>query len=182
MGLAALSAAAIVTGAAGCSSASRTNLEGAQEAGEMNTSSQAAQRNKDQTNSSKNLVIVDVKAQPEYTQLDENFGVTRTVKVFADVKSFLSSLEKVTLKLTPSAEMDDNLKFFTGPLEIPMKHLGGTTWKAELSDEVLKALAISGEHLKFDGNVVAVNKKGDIAVSGAPVDVIVESPPLVAAG
>src|SRR4051812_22527482 len=87
--------------------------------------------------------IMNAHAEPSTVELNRNLKPTRTPEILADVKDFRS---KVT---------DVKLKFMHVPIQIPMKNIGGTTWRAELSPRQLQMLAVSGKTIKYDATIIA---------------------------
>ena len=59
-----------------------------------------------------------------------------------------------------------------------MENVGGTTWKAELTPQQIRTLAVGGETMSYEANVVARNKEGMVAVSPTPVEITVKTPEL----
>ena len=110
--------------------------------------------------------VVDAKTNPGTFELSSDFKPTQTATIVADVKDF-------TAKVT-----DVNLRFLHVPMEIPMQNIGGTTWRAQLSSEQLKTLAVGGQTIKYDVNVVAKDEDGMTAVSKEPINIAVKAPDL----
>src|SRR5688572_5545221 len=62
--------------------------------------------------------VVDVRVNPETIELNKSLQPTSQAEVLAEVKDFTSPIKNVKLRFTRV------------PLEIPMQHIGGTTWRA----------------------------------------------------
>lgn len=116
--------------------------------------------------SSRGPTVLYVRAQPGTIELNRNLQPTQSAEVLADVKDFRDKVTEV------------KLRFVNVPLEIPMKNVGGTTWRAELTAAQLKKLAVSGETIRYETEVVAKNSKGQIAVSDKPAVVAIKAPEL----
>lgn len=108
--------------------------------------------------------VVDVKISPETVELNQSLEPMQTAEIVADVKDFTS---RVT---------DVRLRFLRAPLEIPMQHVGGTTWRAQLSSEQLRLLAVGGKTIRYETNIIAKNEQGKVAVSPEPVEVAIKTP------
>jgi hypothetical protein len=122
-------------------------------------------------------VVLNPRAEPKQVNLNEKFEVSRPIDVFADVKSFNSSIDKVKLRLSFAPETEEKMKFFKNPVEVKMERLSGTTWKAHLDQSQLRKLAINGQSLKYRGQVYAQNDRGQITVSGQPVEITIKASP-----
>lgn len=110
--------------------------------------------------------IVNARLSPEKIELNRQFAPPQPVEVLAEVKDFTSPISDV------------KLRFLRVPMEIPMKHVNGTTWRAELTPQQLKTLAVGGQTITYQANVIARNENGQIAVSREPIDVAVAAPDL----
>lgn len=110
--------------------------------------------------------VVNVRSNPDVVSLNRNYQPSGPAEVLAEVKDFTSPIQDVKLRFT-------NI-----PLEIPMQHVAGTTYRAELTPQQLKALAVGGQTMTYDANVIARNSKGQIAMSKQPVQVAVKAPDL----
>ena len=108
--------------------------------------------------------IMNVRTSPSTIDLDKNMEVAKPAQIFAEVKDFKSNVNEV------------KLRFIHVPLELNMEHVGGTTWRAELSPDQLKTLAVSGQTMRYDANIVARNTEGQTAVSKEPVQISVKAP------
>ncbi len=110
--------------------------------------------------------VVNAKSNPTTIELNQSFQPQSPASVTAEVKDFSS---KVT---------DVRLRFVRVPMEIRMENVGGTTWKAELTPQQIRTLAVGGETMSYEANVVARNKEGMVAVSPTPVEITVKTPEL----
>jgi hypothetical protein len=124
-------------------------------------------------------VVVNPRVEPQKVNLSEDFKASRPVDVLADVKSFDSPVTSVSLRLYFSPETEQRVRFFKNPVEVPMKKVEGTTWRARLTADELRSLAISGQSLKYQGQVVAKNSNDQITMSGQSVELTVQAPPVV---
>lgn len=124
-------------------------------------------------------VVLNPRAEPKQAILNERFEASRPIDVFADVKSFNSSIDKVKLRLSFAPETEEKMKFFKSPVEVNMDRVSGTTWKAKLDQDQLRKLAINGQTLKYRGQIYAQNDRGQITVSGQPVEITIKASPVV---
>lgn|GEM_PF-1616303 len=102
----------------------------------------------------------------------------QTPEILADVKDFGSDITDVKLRLSLSSDTPENMRYLRGPIDVPMEHVQGTTWRAKLSDEQIKQLAINGQSMHYEGKVIAKNDKGLVAFSQTPVDLTVQTAPI----
>ncbi len=110
--------------------------------------------------------VMNVRTEPSTVELNRELRPFQKPEILADVKDFGAKVEKVTLKFTHV------------PIQVPMKNVGGTTWRAELSQEQLKMLAVSGKTIKYDTLVEAQDEKGRIGMSSSPTTVAIKAPDL----
>ncbi len=103
------------------------------------------------------------------------FEVTRTLRpiqtptILAEVKDMTAEVNTV------------RIMFNNAPIMIPMERVAGTTWRATLTPEQIKRLAVSGKTMKYDASIVATNSKGRQSQS-ATLDVRVKAPEIDATG
>jgi hypothetical protein len=103
------------------------------------------------------------------------FEVTRTLRpiqtptILAEVKDMTAEVDSV------------RIMFNNAPIMIPMERVAGTTWRATLTPEQIKRLAVSGKTMKYDASIVAINSKGRQSQS-ATLDVLVKAPEIDATG
>jgi len=109
--------------------------------------------------------VVDVRSNPKTIELTGSSQPQ--AEVLADVKDF-------NVKVS-----DVRLRFLHVPLELPMEHVEGSTWRAKLSRNQLERLAVSGQTTKYEANVIARNTKGEITVSEKPVTIAIKAPQAV---
>ncbi|MDR3607522.1 MAG: hypothetical protein P4M08_09090 [Oligoflexia bacterium] len=108
--------------------------------------------------------ILTAKSNPSTIELDQNLEPKQNAYVFADVKDFSSRVQNV------------HVKFLHVPIDLPMKQVAGTTWEAELTPAQLKELAVSGQTIRYQANIVAMNAKGQTAVGASPLEISIRSP------
>jgi hypothetical protein len=108
--------------------------------------------------------ILNAKADPSTVQLNPNLQPKENALLFADVKDFDSRIQNV------------HVRFIHVPIDLPMKQVAGTTWEAELTPGQLKELAVSGQTIRYEANVIAMNEKGQTAVSSAPISLSIQAP------
>jgi hypothetical protein len=109
--------------------------------------------------------VVDARAEPDTFELNRELEL-RGAEVVANVQDFNSRIKSV--KLT----------FARIPLEIPLKHVAGNTWRAELSDKQLQKLAVDGTTMKYDAYIVATDHEGMMSTSPKPITIAVKAPSL----
>jgi len=103
------------------------------------------------------------------------FEVTRTLKpiqtpnILADVKDMTAVIATV------------RILFNNAPITVPMQRVAGTTWRATLTQEQIKRLAVSGQTMKYNASIVATNSKGRQSQS-ASVSILVRAPEIDATG
>jgi hypothetical protein len=108
--------------------------------------------------------VVDVNKNMATIKLDRNLKPERP-EVYAEIKDFSSPVTDV------------RLKFVSIPMEIPMKHLVGTTWVAQLTPDQLQKLAIRGQTARYDAKVMAHDKTGKTGASDETITIAIVAPP-----
>lgn len=107
--------------------------------------------------------VIAVRAEPRVVELNRDFQPMHPTAVMADVKDFTSKIEAVILR-------------FEGiPLEIPMENLGGTLWRAELTQRQLELLAVTGKTIRYEAHVIARNAEGKEGKTPVPVEVAIKA-------
>ena len=110
--------------------------------------------------------IVDVKTNPGTFEVNRNFQPNRPPEIIAEVKDFTSPVSDV------------RIRFVNVPMEIPMEHVAGTTWRAVLTPEQLKQLAVGGQTMNYQVRVVAKSSDGMTTTSADTTNVAVKTPSL----
>jgi hypothetical protein len=108
--------------------------------------------------------ILNVQSSPTTVELNRSLQAEKTPEVVADVKDFRSKITSVVLK------------FKHVPLQIPMENIGGTTWRAVLSQQQLETMAVSGKTINYDASVIARNAEGQVVESNTPVIIAIKAP------
>lgn len=108
--------------------------------------------------------VLNARTVPSTIELSTDLRPQQPAEVLADVKDFNSQIKDV------------KLRFIHAPLEIPMKNIGGTTWRATLSPEQLKMLAVSGKTMNYDADIIAQNDAGQFATTDKPVEISIKTP------
>jgi hypothetical protein len=108
--------------------------------------------------------VLNAKADPATIDMNMNLQPKQNALIFADVKDFNSPVQNV------------HVRFMHVPIDLPMKQIAGTTWEAELSTQQLRQLAVSGQTIKYQATVIAMNKNGQTATSPAPISISIETP------
>jgi hypothetical protein len=111
--------------------------------------------------------ILNARAQPSTIELSTKLQPHEPAEVLADVKDFNSNITDV------------RLRFLHVPLEIPMKNIGGTTWRAILTQKQLQLLAVAGKTMNYEANVIAKNEAGQTSATHSPVNIAVKTPDVV---
>lgn len=114
--------------------------------------------------------IIETQLQPRMIELNREFQPMHPSTVLADVKDFTAKIEAVTLRF-------ENIG-----LEIPMENLGGTLWRAELTQRHLELLAVTGKTIRYEAHVVARNTEGKEGRTPLPVEVAIKAPPIGSVG
>jgi hypothetical protein len=134
----------------------------------MGACSSLGSKNTGQELSSTGPNVVDVRSTPSTIELNNNWQPNQPPQILAEVKDFNSKIKEV------------RLRFVRAPLEIPMEFVGGTTWRASLTPQQIKTLAIGGQTTTYEVNVIARNQDGQVAVSKKPLEVAIKGPDLAA--
>lgn len=108
--------------------------------------------------------IVSVTTKPSTFELNQSWQPMAPAKVIAQVKDFTSNISEV------------RIRFSLVPLQIQMNHVGGTTWEATLTPQQLQTLAVGGETIKYQANIIARNEDGLITVSPSSLAINVKAP------
>ena len=108
--------------------------------------------------------ILNARTSPGTFDLNGQFQSAQSAAVLADVKDFTGKINSVTLR------------FVHAPLEIPMEQISDTTWRAVLNPQQLRLLAVSGQTIKYDANIVARDENGQVAVNEKPLVIAVKAP------
>lgn len=110
--------------------------------------------------------VVTARANPETIELNKNFQTMNPAEIVAEVKDFSSKVTEV------------RVRFVRVPMEVQMQNIGGSTWRAQLTPQQLRTLAVGGETMTYEANIVARNEEGLVAISRQPVDIVVKAPDL----
>jgi hypothetical protein len=108
--------------------------------------------------------VVSVRANPSTVELDRDYNARTSAEILAEVKDFTGPVSEVRLNFT------------NAPLQIPMEHVSGTTWRATLSPEQLRSLAVGNQTTTYKADVSARSASGATAVSERPVQISVKGP------
>ena len=111
--------------------------------------------------------IIESRVQPEKIELNNYFQAKQPNQIFAEVQDWKSEVNNV------------HVQFLNVPMNIPMQRVSGTTWRAELSTDQLKKLAVSGKTMKYRANIIAQDANGLVSSSYKPVEISVEAPDAV---
>jgi hypothetical protein len=114
-------------------------------------------------------IILTVRTDPGTIELNRDLQPLRVPKIQADIEDLHSSVTEVTLE------------FSNVPLTLPMTHVGGGVWEAQLDSRALEMMAVSGQTAKYGAQIVAKNADGKEALGERPVEVAVKAPQLAKA-
>lgn len=108
--------------------------------------------------------ILNARSEPSPIELNTALQPSQSAEIIADVKDFNSNVSDV------------RLRFIHVPLEIPMKNIGGSTWRATLTPKQLQLLAVAGKTMNYEANIIAKNEAGQTAITRDPITVAVKAP------
>ena len=108
--------------------------------------------------------VVTAKSEPSTIELNTNLQPTQQARIFADVKDFQAPVKDV------------RVRFLHVPIELKMNNVAGTTWQTQLSANQLKRLAVSGQTMRYQAEVVATDSQGRTATSKSPIDISIKAP------
>jgi hypothetical protein len=57
-----------------------------------------------------------------------------------------------------------------------MHQLSGSTWQATIPPDALKKLAVSGQTMRYQADVIARDSNGHVATTQKPIDIAVKAP------
>jgi hypothetical protein len=113
---------------------------------------------------SKGPVVIEPRSNPETVELNKFLQPKQPQQFFAEIQDFSAPVTEARVKIEGTQ------------IELPMSKVGGTTWRAELTTEQLKRLAISGKKMEYEANVVARNQNGVSASSAKPFKLKISAP------
>jgi hypothetical protein len=108
--------------------------------------------------------IINAYATPSTVVLNRDLHPSQPAKVVAEVKDFGAMVTDV------------RLRFRDVPLEIPLDHVIGSTWQAELTPRQLQALSVRGKTARYEADVIAHDDKGEEARSEGTVALLIRTP------
>ncbi len=111
-------------------------------------------------------VITAARAEPATVALDRYLRPGQPASITADVHDFRSPI------------VDVRARFLQVPLELPMKNVGGNTWRAELTPQQLRMLSVSGQTMRYDASVVVKDEQGREVTSPQTFEVAIQAPDL----
>jgi len=114
----------------------------------------------------KGPTVLNERVVPKTVELNRKLQPAQAPEIVADVKDFDSRVTNV------------RLRFLHVPLEVPMTNISSTTWRATLSSKDLQKLAVAGETMTYEAEIVARDEKGQVATS-KPLTVAIKSPDVV---
>jgi hypothetical protein len=108
--------------------------------------------------------VVESRTDPSTFELNRNLDPKTDTQVVATVKDFNA---KVT---------DVHLHFTRVPINVALKKGEGDQWIGNLSKKDLRELAVPGHTMKYEADVIAKNKNGQVATSKSPLSIYVKTP------
>lgn len=109
--------------------------------------------------------VLRVDVNPHGTiELNQALQPTTRAEVIAEVKDFQSTVTDV------------RLRFSNVPLEIPLQHVSGSTWRATLTPGVLKKLAVNGQTERYSAKIIAKNSAGMSSAAPDAIQIAVKTP------
>ncbi len=108
--------------------------------------------------------IVQTKTEPSTIQLSTTLTPNQPANVYADVKDFTSPVQDV------------RLRFVHVPLELKMHPLSGSTWQATIPNDALKKLAVSGQTMRYQADVIPRDADRHVDTTQKPIDIAVKAP------
>ncbi len=98
-------------------------------------------------------LILNPRSSPEEIELNRFLQPKEPQYFLADVQDLASPVKEVRLRLGGTL------------IDIPMQRVGGTTWRAELSSDQIKRLAMSGRTIEYKARVIARDERGAVSTS-----------------
>jgi hypothetical protein len=108
--------------------------------------------------------IIQAYASPSTVVLNRDLHPSQPAKIVAEVKDF------------GAVVTDVRMKFRDVPMEIPLDHLMGSTWQAELTPRQLQQLSVAGKTARYEGDIIAHDDKGKEAKSDGTVSLLIRTP------
>jgi hypothetical protein len=112
--------------------------------------------------------VVNPRVSPDVVKLNDRLQPLQQVQVYADVKDIQSPVTGV------------QLRFVEVPFEVQLRNIGGTTWQANISPDLLRKLAVGSQTVTYNANIYAEAQNGTVGVSKSPVQIKVSAPDLAA--
>ncbi len=110
--------------------------------------------------------ILNTRVNPGTVELSRDMNPLRPVEILTEVKDFGANVNDV------------RVRFLEAPLEVKMSHVGGTTWRASLTPEQIRSLAVGNQTTQYRVSVIARNEDGQEAISRQAATVAVKAPDL----
>jgi hypothetical protein len=113
--------------------------------------------------------VTNSRINPGTIVLDRKFRANQPAEILAEVKDFGSKINHVSFRLNEV------------PLEIELRNVAGSTYRAEINPEQLKKLAVGNQTTTYTGTIVAKNAKGQVATSSS-LPLAIQAPDLSDSG
>jgi hypothetical protein len=110
--------------------------------------------------------VMNARANPGTVELDRDYNARTSAEILAEVKDYTANV------------VDVQLRFTHAPLEIPMEHVSGTTWRATLTPGQLRILGVGDQTTHYEATIVAKDSSGAVTASKEPVHINVKGPNL----
>ncbi|OFY99724.1 MAG: hypothetical protein A2Z97_05020 [Bdellovibrionales bacterium GWB1_52_6] len=114
--------------------------------------------------------VINQRAVPDSIEIGKDMATPKAPEFLADIKDFNAQVSDV------------RVRFLHVPLEVPMQNIGGTTWRASLTPRQVQDLAVSGESMRYEANIIATNTDGQTAVSTSPVSITIKAAEVASSG
>lgn len=124
----------------------------------------AIQGGKSPESSATGPTVVETRVEPGTVELNQDMKLNEPAMVVAQIQDLKSEVTQVTLR------------FLNAPVELPMEHVAGTAWRAQIPEQTAQRLAINDQTTKYEANVYARNADGEVGVSREPVEISIKAP------
>jgi hypothetical protein len=115
-------------------------------------------------------VVLQPRVNPGTIELNRDLQPNERPEVLVEVKDFKAPVNNV------------ELRFLEVPMNIRMRHVGGTTWRAELPSGLIQNLAVNNQTTTYRANIYAMDENGSVGVLREPFQIAVKGPDLSQTG
>jgi hypothetical protein len=110
--------------------------------------------------------VINARVNPGTVELTRYMNPKQNVEILAEVKDFQANVSDV------------RVRFKEAPVELKMKNVGGSTWRAELPANQIKRLAVGNQTTVYQAEVIARDSNGKVGMSQEPLKVSIKAPDL----